>query len=215
MAIELASVTSIPLLAKLAYSLFMAVLVPVYLRNYGPSNFLYFCDVALLLTLAGLWLESPLLISIAAVGILLPQLFWVLDFLGHCLRLPSLGMTDYMFDPRRSLFLRGLSLFHGWLPFFLLYLLRHTGYDAKALPIWIALASVLLLVCYFLMPGPGTAQGIGPVNINYVRGFSDREPQTWMPPLLWLAVTLLVAPIVLYLPAHLLLTHHFGVPAKL
>lgn len=207
---ELASVSSIPLLAKLAYSLFMAVLVPVYLRQYGPSNFLYFCDVALLITLAGIWLESPLLISLAAVGILLPQVFWVLDFLAHALRLPATGMTDYMFESRRSLFLRGLSLFHGWLPFLLLYLLHHTGYDGRALPIWIALATVLLLVCYFLLPGPGERSGFGPVNINYVHGFSDREPQTWMPPLAWLALTVFGSPILLYLPAHLLLQHYFG-----
>ena len=55
----------------------MAVLVPVYWYYYGPTNFLYFCDVALFLTLAGLWLESPLLISMCAVGILLPQMLWV------------------------------------------------------------------------------------------------------------------------------------------
>ena len=47
----------------------MAVLVPVYWYYYGPTNFLYFCDVALFLTLAGIWLESPLLISMCAVGI--------------------------------------------------------------------------------------------------------------------------------------------------
>ena len=34
----------IPLWLKLAYTAFMAVLVPLYLRNYGPTNFLYFCD---------------------------------------------------------------------------------------------------------------------------------------------------------------------------
>ena len=54
----------IPLWLKLAYTVFMAVLVPVYLRNYGPTNFLYFCDVALIITLVGIWIESPLLVSI-------------------------------------------------------------------------------------------------------------------------------------------------------
>ena len=38
---------------KVAYTAFMAVLVPVYWHHYGPTNFLYFCDVALFLTLAG------------------------------------------------------------------------------------------------------------------------------------------------------------------
>jgi hypothetical protein len=99
----------LPLWLKLAYSAFMAVLVPVYWYYYGPTNFLYFCDVALFLTLAGIWLESPLLVSMCAVGILLPQMIWVLDFFGSMVGLPITGMTDYMFKHENSLFLRGLS----------------------------------------------------------------------------------------------------------
>ena len=38
---------------KVAYTAFMAVLIPVYWHYYGPTNFLYFCDVALILTLIG------------------------------------------------------------------------------------------------------------------------------------------------------------------
>ena len=73
-----------PLLAvKLIYTAFMAVLVPVYLRQYGWTNFLYFCDLELLLTLAGLWLDKPLLISMSAVGLLLPQTLWVVDFVAN------------------------------------------------------------------------------------------------------------------------------------
>ena len=60
----------IPLWLKLAYTVFMAVLIPIYLRNYGPTNFLYFCDVALIITLVGIWIESPLLVSMCAVGII-------------------------------------------------------------------------------------------------------------------------------------------------
>ena len=55
--------TRIPLWFKLAYTAFCAVLVPTYLLAYGPTNFLYFCDVALLTTLVAIWLESPLLAS--------------------------------------------------------------------------------------------------------------------------------------------------------
>lgn len=65
--------TRLPLALKLAFTGFMAVLVPVYWVNYGPTNFLYFCDMALILTLAGVWLESPLLVSMPTVGILAPQ----------------------------------------------------------------------------------------------------------------------------------------------
>ena len=53
--LEPASAQRLPLALKLAYTAFMAVLVPVYWSWYGPTNFLYFCDVALLLTLVGIW----------------------------------------------------------------------------------------------------------------------------------------------------------------
>jgi hypothetical protein len=36
----------IPLWIKLAYSAFLAVMVPTYWHDYGPTNFLYFCDAA-------------------------------------------------------------------------------------------------------------------------------------------------------------------------
>ena len=73
----------VPLWLKLAYSAFMAVLVPVYLYYYGPTNFLYFCDVALMLTLVGIWIESPLLVSMCAVGIVGSQALWIVDLLGN------------------------------------------------------------------------------------------------------------------------------------
>src|SRR3954464_8977701 len=71
----------VPLAVTLAFTAFMAVLVPVYWWNYGPTNFLYFCDISLFVILIGLWARSPLLISMAAVGIVAPQALWVVDFL--------------------------------------------------------------------------------------------------------------------------------------
>lgn len=195
----------LPLWLKLAYSAFMLVLVPVYWRAYGWINFLYFCDVALMLTWVGLWTEHPLPISIAAVGILVAQTFWLLDFGAHLLGRRLTGMTDYMFDSRKSRFLRGLSLFHGWLPLLLLALVLRLGYDPRALPLWIAIATVLLLVSYRWLPAPPPRGDGRPVNINYVYGLSDDAPQTWMQPRLWLAVTLIGFPLALYLPAHLVL----------
>ncbi|WP_428312555.1 hypothetical protein [Hydrocarboniphaga sp.] len=207
------AVGSIPLGVKVAYTAFMVVLVPVYLRSYGPTNFLYFCDVALLLTLVGVWTESALLLSVATAGILIPQLFWLVDYLANLAGWKISGMTEYMFDPQRSTFLRGLSLFHGWLPVLLLYLVWRTGYDARGFLIWTALATVLVLVCYFLMPPPSlTRDGIAPVNINYVYGFSDDRPQAWMPAWAWLLVALFGYPALLYLPAHLLLKYLMPLP---
>src|SRR4051794_10287235 len=87
----------IPLAVKLVYTAFVAVLVPYYWVTYTPWNFLFFCDVALLMALVALWREDSLLASIPAVGITLPQLLWVLDLLAGG---RVVGMTTYMFDPK-------------------------------------------------------------------------------------------------------------------
>lgn len=194
----------LPLAFKLAYTAFVAVLVPVYWYYYGPTNFLYFCDVALLVSLVGIWLESPLLISMCAVGILIPQALWVIDFIAGVFGFSITGMTAYMFNANNSLFLRGLSLFHGWLPFMLLYLVWKLGYDRRGLPAWSATAWVLLLVCFFLMPPPRPDPGLTPVNINYVWGMSDHAPQTFMPTYAWLAMLMILLPAIA-LVTHLLL----------
>src|SRR5262245_16396152 len=195
----------VPLALKLAYSAFMAVLIPVYWYYYGPTNFLYFCDVALILTLIGIWIESPLLIAMCAVGILVPQTLWVVDFVVRLFGISLTGMTDYMFDSTRSAFLRGLSLFHGWLPFLLVYLVWRLGYDRRAWLAWTVLAWALLSICYFLMPPPNPNPGLTPVNINYVFGMSDLAPQTFVPGWLWFAGLLVGLPLLLFAPVHFLL----------
>lgn len=195
----------VPLGLTLAYTAFMAVLVPVYLAFYGPTNFLYFCDVALILTLVGLWTKNALLISICAVGILAPQLLWVVDFAAQAAGFPLTGMTAYMFNPETSAFLRGLSLFHGWLPFLLVFLVWRLGYDRRAWAAWSALAVVLLFVCFFLMPPPRPDPGLTPVNINYVWGMSDTAAQTMMPAWAWFASLVIAVPLLIAWPTHHLL----------
>ncbi len=197
----------IPLWLKLAYSAFLAVLVPVYWYNYGPTNFLYFCDIALLVTLVGIWRESALLVSMAAVGILLPQLVWVADFLAGLAGVTLTGMTAYMFNADKPLFLRGLSLFHGWLPLLLIGLVWRLGYDRRAFWRWTILAWALMLECLTLMPPPraDAAHIATPVNINYMHGLSDTAAQTWMPAWAWALVMLAGMPLLIFLPTHLVL----------
>lgn len=101
---------AIPLWIKLPYTLMVGVIVPVYWQAYGPTNFLWLSDIALLLMLPALWLKSRLIASMMAVGVLPLEIIWMLAFfsggtLGH--------MADYMFDPQLSYFLRVLSLFHS------------------------------------------------------------------------------------------------------
>jgi len=195
----------VPIGLKLAYTAFMAVLIPVYWHYYGPTNFLYFCDVALILTLVAIWREDALIVSMCAVGIVLPQMFWVADFLGHAAGYSLTGMTDYMFDADHSLFLRLLSLFHGWLPFLLIYLVWKIGYDRRALSWWTGLTWVLLPVCFFLMPPPTPDAGLTPVNINYVWGTSDSAAQPWVPPYVWFMGLLVGLPLLVFAPTHFVL----------
>ncbi len=204
--------TRIPLWIKLAYTAFMAALIPVYWLNYGPTNFLYFCDVALILTLVGLWTENRLLISMSAVGILVPQALWVVDFAAGLAGHGFIHMTDYMFDSNRSLFLRGLSLFHGWLPFLLVALVARMGYDRRALPAWTVLAWSLCLISFFLLPAAGAhlVDPKTPVNIDYVFGLNDAKPQSWMPAGAYLVTLMAGLVAVFFVPTHLVLSRVFG-----
>lgn len=201
----------VPLWFKLAYSAFCAVLIPVYLRDYGPTNFLYFCDVALLATLAAIWMESPLLASAPAVGILFPQFVWVVDFSLAACGLPASGTTAYMFSPTIPIFTRGLSFYHAWLPFAIVFVVWRLGYDPRALRVWTVSAWILLLISYFLMPAPPAPAWNPnlPVNINFAYGIGDTAAQTWMPPLVWLGMLLALFPAVVFYPTHLFL-HRFA-----
>ena len=122
-----------------------------------------------------------------------------------------LGLTGYMFDSRLPMFTRGLSLFHGWLPVLLVWLLSRLGYDKRALPAWTGLAAGLVFVCYFFTPPAGAhlANTNIPINLNYLYGFNDQQPQTWINQnlyvILWPGVLWLSA----FLPTHLVLRKIF------
>ena len=204
----------ISLAAKLAMTAFLAILIPIYLYTYGPTNFLWFCDAALILTAVGMWLESSLLISMCAVGILVPQSLWVIDFCINLFGFHFLNLTSFMFDPQLSLFTRGLSLFHAWLPLLLIWLVFRLGYDPRALKAWTILAIVIVFICYRYTPPAGAqlANRNVPININDIYGFNESQPQTWINQnlyvILWLGALWLVA----FLPTHLILRKLFTEP---
>jgi hypothetical protein len=202
--------------AKVAGAAFLAVLIPVYLRTYGPTNFLWFCDAALILTVTGMWLESSLLISMCAVGILIPQCLWLVDFGVNLMGIHFLDVTRYMFDPHLSLFIRGLSLFHGWLPLLLIWLLVRLGYDQRALFAWPAVAAGLVLICYFFTPPAGAhlADPNIPININNIYGFNDQRPQTWVNQNLYVILWFGALSLLAYLPTHLALRKFFPPPRR-
>jgi hypothetical protein len=179
---------------KVAYTIFLAVLVPVYWAHYGPANFLWFSDIALLGGGAALWLESPLLASMMMLAVLLPECAWNLDFFGRLLTGRRMfGMSAYMFERERPRLVRALSLFHVPLPIGLVWLVHRLGYDRRA---WLGqslLALVVLPVSYWLTD-PAE-------NVNWVHGLG--APQRRLPPWLYLALLIVAFSLVLYLPPHL------------
>jgi hypothetical protein len=192
----------VPAWIKILYTLFLCVLVPVYWVHWGPRNFLWFSDIALLATAVALWLESTILASMMTLAIALPELAWNADFFG---RLATgrhlLGLSGYMFDASKPRFLRALSLFHVVLPVLLLWTVHRLGYDPRAWAFQTVAALVILPVTHALTDPAD--------NVNWVYGPGSR-PQTWMSPRAYLALVMLLFPIVLYLPAHLLLLALFG-----
>lgn len=192
----------IPLWLKAAYTVIVLTTVAVYIFKYPLANFLWFSDIALLLTAPALWLESPLLASMMAVGTLLPEMFWNLCFFGQLLsgRRVS-GLTDYMFDGRLPRYLRALSLFHMVLPFLLLWLIARLGYDGRALAAQTVLAWVVLALTYWLTDPK--------LNVNWVFGWGAK-PQHRLPPRLYLALLMLGFPALIHYPTHLLLQKVFG-----
>jgi len=177
---------------KIVYTLMVALILPVYFVHYGPINFLWFSDIALVGTAVALWLESPLLASTMAVAVLLPELLWNLSFFARLVAGVHVSdLAAYMFDPKLPRFLRALSLFHVVLPIVLLWMLRELGYDSRAWLIQILLAWVVLPTTYALKPKE---------NINWVYGLGE-QPQRWMHPRLYLALLMVLFP-ALHLLAH-------------
>lgn len=195
--------TQLPLWIKIVYTLFVCVLVPVYFRHYGPANFLWFSDVALLAMVPGLWTESPLIASTMTLAVGLPELVWNLDFFVRLItgRAP-LGLAAYMFDSSLPRFLRGLSLFHVVLPVLLGWTLARLGYDPRALAVQTVLGTALIVLSYALTK-PAE-------NVNWVFG-PGPKPQRRVPRLVYLAAVMVFFPLVVYWPTHLVLLRVFPV----
>ena len=187
----------IPLWVKIAYTLFVVIIVAVYAVKYSPGNFLWFSDIGLLATVPALWFESSLLASMMSVGLLLPEALWNASFFWQLLTGKRVsGLTDYMFEPEKPLYLRALSLFHVFLPVLLLWMIARLGYAPGA---WIAqtVLALVVLPLSFWLTDPKE-------NVNWVFGPGGR-PQKRLPPLLYLGLLLIGFPALVYLPTHLLL----------
>jgi hypothetical protein len=186
----------LPLWLKIAWTLWLGIWAPVYWQQYGPQNFLFFCDIGNVLIGIGLWLESALIFSWAACGVLLFQILFTIDLTGAVLlHRHFIGGTEYMFDPGLPLFVRLLSLFHVVTPPLLVWAIRRLGYDRRGWKLQTLTTSIVVPINYFWHPE---------LDVNWARGLFFRE-QHAAPGWVYLVAYLVVVPLCVYLPTHLFL----------
>lgn len=184
----------IPTWFVVGFSAFMFAFLPIYWWKYGPANFLYFCDISLLLTWLGVLVHGRMpaqgryFISMAAVGITIPQLVWLADWLGQLAGYRTgTGLADFMFGNSEA-WLRAISLYHGIIPIILVWLVKQVGYVRSSGLAWLVVVAAALFVSYHFLPGivpDATAYSV--CNVNFAYGFSCAKPQEFMHPHLWLA----------------------------
>jgi hypothetical protein len=176
--------------------LWLLLWAPAYTRGYGFANFLQLCDLAVILTCLGLWLGSPLLLSMQALSSLVIDVAWDLDLAFRMLTGRHLmGGTEYMWDARIPLALRLLSLFHVVWPPLLWWALRRVGYDGRALLAQALLALAVLAASRVVRPD---------ANIN----FAQADPflgRSWGPAPVHVGLTAAVLVGLVYAPTHALL----------
>jgi hypothetical protein len=187
----------LPLWLKLLWTVWLIAWIPFYWRQYGLQNFLFFCDIANLLIGLGLWLESRLVFSWQACGVLLFQTLYTVDLAGTWLSGHHIiGGTEYMFDAGVPLVVRLLSLFHVVTPPLLLWAIYRLGYDARGWKLQTLTAWIVVPINYFWRPEH---------DVNWARGLFFHE-QHVVPGRIYLLAYLVVAPLLIYFPTHLFLT---------
>src|ERR1700758_1948962 len=186
----------IPLWLKVGWTLWLIVWAPPYWRQYGAQNFLFFCDIGNLLIGIALWLESPLIFSWVACGLLIFQSLYIVDLAGAVLAHRHLiGGTEYMFDSHLGLAIRLLSLFHLATPPLLLWAVLRLGYDPRGWQLQTLLTWIVIPVNYFWRPE---------MDVNWARGLYFHE-QHAVPGWMYLLAYLSIVPLAVYFPTHIFL----------
>ena len=191
----------LPLWLKIGWTVWVAVWVPIYWRQYGAQNFLYFCDLGNFLIAAGLWTESSLILSWQASGLLLVHSLYTVDLAGAVLTgRHVIGGSEYMFDPHVPEVVRLLSMFHVLTPPLLLWAIWRLGYDQRGWKYQTLLTWIVVPTNYFWRPQ---------FDVNWARGLFLREQHS-VPGWLYLMAYLIVVPLAVYWPTHLVLRWWFG-----
>jgi hypothetical protein len=181
----------------------LAVYLPSYGLAYGFANFLFLCNLTVILVAVGILCCSRLLLSSQAVAVLVIGTLWTVDVASRLLTGSHLiGGTEYMWESRWPLFTRLLSLYHLVLPTLLIVVLRRVGYDRRGLFLQSSIAVVAVAVGRLLGPE---------ANVNYA--FVDPVlKRTWGGPVAHMAVIAGALVLVVYPLTHVLLVRLCPVP---
>ena len=159
--------SKIPLWLKIAWTAWIFVWAPIYYKQYGVQNFLFFCDLGNILITLALWFESSLIFSWQAVSLLVVQVLYSMDLLAAFFFGKHLtGGTEYMFDPAIPLSIRLIGLYHLVVPPLLLWAVHRLGYDRRALKLQGLTACILVPICHFWRPQ---------FNVNWARGIGHEQ----------------------------------------
>jgi len=184
----------VPLAARIGFTLWMAVWVPVVVSTQGPQNFWWLCNLAQFLLLWAVWRGDALIASSQAGVVVLVGLVWSLDFAAAWIVGESpTGITAYMFDDALPLALRVTSIYHVWLPVFAVWLVRRLGFDRRGVGLQCAIATLAIF--------GGWVFGDPNRNLNYTHAPFGIE-QVWLPPPLYVAVVCLGTALLVLLPGH-------------
>jgi hypothetical protein len=190
--VEVPHAAVIPRGARWAALAWLAIWLPAHLAAYPAWTLLWWCGHGAILTVAGLWLSSRLLLSWQALALLLPQTLYAAEALARLVTGARGGGTSYLFDASVPWPVRALSSFHFVMPVVIVWAVRRLGYDPRALPVQLVGGTVVLVA----------SLAAGPINAWVLPAAREH-----------VVMTLVLAPLVLWLPVHALLRRIAPSPA--
>jgi len=175
----------------------LAVYLPSYTIAYGITNFLFLCNLGVMITAIALWRGDRLLLSSQAIAAPVIGIAWGLDAGWRVVTGAHLfGGTEYMWNPAYPLFTRLLSLYHLAWPVLVVACVAKVGYDRRGWRLQTAIAAAALIASR-LLTAPAD-------NVN----FAFRDPLFGLalgPAPIHLATVLFVLSFVAYGATHAIL----------